>query len=133
MNPRTLLAAAVLCVAAASCSEPTAVEPKVARSGMASLQFSPAGAEEVPVRYLVVFKESAPKRFETQVAQLGGTVLVNHAIGVAVVEGLNDATAAELQERTRALYVVRDAEFRLLEPAAVGQPELTDASMSEPL
>jgi subtilisin family serine protease len=50
-----------------------------------------------------------------------------------VVEGLNDATAAELQERTRALYVVRDAEFRLLEPAAVGQPELTDASMSEPL
>jgi subtilisin family serine protease len=47
--------------------------------------------------YLVRFKgNGVPAGFATKVAALGGEVIFAHAVGVAAVSGLNDATAAQL-------------------------------------
>lgn len=119
MIRRTFFVAALLAAAATACSDTTVVESPPSPNAVAPAQIGSASFAKTPTRYLVVFAKSAPAGFEAAVADLGGAVLLNHAIGVAVVEGLDDTTAAELQKRVHAQYVVQDAEFRLLEPAAV--------------
>ena len=76
------------------------------------------GAPQLAPRYVVVFNNSAPKDFDTKVAALGGTVLLNHSIGIAVVSGLDDASAAKLGSATGASYIEPQADFQLIEPAA---------------
>ncbi|HEX5970436.1 MAG TPA: S8 family serine peptidase [Gemmatimonadaceae bacterium] len=76
------------------------------------------GAPQVAPRYVVVFNNAAPKDFDAKVAALGGTVLLNHALGIAVVSGLDDASAATLETSTGASYVEPQADFQLIEPAA---------------
>jgi len=90
-------------------------------------------AGQSATRHLVVFNKGAPADFEATVTELGGQVLLNHAIGVALVEGLDEAAAGELQTRSGARYVVEDGDYQLVEPAAVSGPEAAGAALSEPL
>ena len=76
------------------------------------------GAPQLAPRYVVVFSGRAPKDFDAKVAALGGTVLLNHKLGIAVVSGLDDASAAQLEATTGASYVEPQADFELIEPAA---------------
>jgi subtilisin family serine protease len=82
--------------------------------------------EAPPPRHLVLFNGSAPQDFEAQVAELGGTVALNHKIGIAVVTGLNDETAAQLKTKVKAQYVEEQPQFQLIEPAAVMEPVLAE-------
>ncbi len=126
---RKWIAAATMAVAAAACSDTaTVVEPALKPADASAARLTlPGGAPEIGPRHLVVFSKKAPKDFEATVASLGGKVLLNHRIGVALVEGLDDAAATELQERVKAQYVAPDIEFQLIEPAAVGRPAAVEA------
>ena len=75
-------------------------------------------------RYVVVFNGSAPADFEARVAALGGTVLLNHKIGVAVVTNLDPAGAAKLKSSVSAAYVESQPDYQLIEPAAKSAPAL---------
>jgi subtilisin family serine protease len=77
--------------------------------------------------HLVVFRGKAPQDFEAQVARLGGTVSMNHQIGVAMVAGLDEAGASALKTAVSADFVERAPEFMLIEPAAIGEPVLAEA------
>ncbi len=123
MITRKFFVTVLLAAAATACSDTTVVQSPPSPNEVAPAQLGAASFAETPTRYLVVFASSAPAGFDAAVTELGGSVLLNHAIGVAVVEGLDDATAAELQKRVHAQYVVPDAEFQLLEPTAVAEPE----------
>ena len=78
-------------------------------------------------RHLVVFKGKAPQDFEAQVARLGGTVAMNHKIGVAEVEGLDAAGAAALKSAVKADFVEPAVEFALITPAAIGDAVQVEA------
>lgn len=82
-----------------------------------------AGIEMEPVvRHVVVFKGKAPADFEAKVEALGGAVALNHSIGIAVVTGLDDDAAAQLQVDVKADFVEEHPFFELIEPAAVSAP-----------
>lgn len=83
---------------------------------------------QVPGKHVVVFKGRAPADFEAQVAALGGTVSLNHQIGIAVVLGLDEADASRLRAGVDAQYVEPMAELQLISPAAVTQPERVQGS-----
>lgn len=77
---------------------------------------------QVPNKHIVVFRGRSPAGFEAEVAALGGTVSLNHHTGIAVVLGLDDASAAQLKSAIGARYVEPMAELQLVEPAGVTQP-----------
>lgn len=77
---------------------------------------------EAPPKHLVTFKGKAPANFESRVAALGGTVTLNHPLGIAVVQGLSDDAAATLHKQAKAEYVEPIAPFELIEPAAIAAP-----------
>ncbi|HET7275586.1 MAG TPA: S8 family serine peptidase [Longimicrobiaceae bacterium] len=82
-------------------------------------------------KHLFVFKGRAPGDFEARVEELGGTVTLNHAIGIAVARGLDSEDAAGLESVVGAQFVEEAPEFQLIEPAALGQPTaLMQASAS---
>jgi len=81
-----------------------------------------AGASGEEMRHLVVFMNRAPADFEAQVEALGGTVVLSHQIGVAVVTGLDSDGAAALKSDKATSYVIEDGNFRLIEPDAVSEP-----------
>jgi len=87
---------------------------------------------QIPTRHLVTFKGRAPADFEAKVAALGGTVSMNHRIGVAVVLGLDESSALRLKAGVNAEYVEPMAELQLIEPAGVMRPVPVplDASMT---
>lgn len=91
-----------------------------------SLNLSQAGTPAFD-RHLVVFRGNAPADLEAQVTRLGGTVVMNHKIGIAVVAGLDAAGASALKTSVGADFVESAPEFQLVEPAAVGQPEQVEA------
>lgn len=85
-------------------------------------------------RHLVVFKGNAPGDFEAQVARLGGTVSMNHKIGVAVVAGLDEGGASALKTAVNADFVEPAPEFKLVDPAGVVEPVQAEAlAMAAPL
>jgi lantibiotic leader peptide-processing serine protease len=91
----------------------------------ASRSVSPTDlAAPVAPRYLVVFNGHAPADFEARVAAVGGTVLLNHKIGIAVVSGIDATSAATLKSAVGATYVEAQPDFQLIEPAAKTAPEL---------
>lgn len=81
-----------------------------------------ASMTAAPARHLLVFRGKAPSDLEAQVTALGGTLALNHSIGVAVVTGLSDDDAAALGASSRADFVEASPVFQLVEPAAVAQP-----------
>lgn len=108
----------------AGCTEtPTAPE---ARPGPAHAPVASVARDEfqAPAKHLVVFRGRAPSDFGAAVAELGGEVALDHALGIAVVTGLTDANAAKLRVRVRAEYVETMPEFQLVEPEATTQPEV---------
>ncbi|MHB1224993.1 MAG: S8 family serine peptidase, partial [Gemmatimonadaceae bacterium] len=103
----------------AGCSEP----PTAPEAPLAGPTASVArGDFQAPARHLVVFRGRAPADFSARVTELGGTVTLNHELGIAVVAGLSDARASTLRERVRAEYVETMPEFQLVDPAAKGRP-----------
>lgn len=85
---------------------------------------------QVPSKHLVMFRGRAPADFEAQVAALGGTVTTNHPTGIAVVLGLDDAGASQLQTSVNAQYVEPMQSLQLIDPAGASQPDrLADMSM----
>lgn len=86
--------------------------------------FAGTSLDAPPPRHLVAFKGSAPRDFEAQVAVLGGTVALNHKVGIAVVIGLSNESAAQLKQNVKAHYVEEQPQFQLIEPVAVTEPVL---------
>lgn len=80
-------------------------------------------ASQVPAKHLVMFKGRAPADFEAQVAALGGTVTMNHPIGIAVVLGLDEDGASQLKASVKAQYVEPMQALQLVEPAAATEPQ----------
>ncbi|HSH46917.1 MAG TPA: S8 family serine peptidase [Longimicrobiales bacterium] len=123
--PRSL-AALLTVLAFTACADTPLVEPGLTPETSARLDEIPASLQEyeAPTRHLVVFKGKAPSNFEAQVADLGGEVSLNHAIGIAVVVGLDDDGAAALNGRINARHLEEMPQFQLIEPAAVTEPML---------
>jgi subtilisin family serine protease len=111
---------------AACADDPIEPQQRLAPKPALSMVPQLAGAEAPPPRHLVLFRNSAPGDFEAQVTELGGTVLLNHKIGIAVVTGLNDETAAQLKQNVKADFVEEQPAFQLIEPAAVMEPVLAE-------
>ena len=104
----------------------TPVEPAVDASGsQAAPSFALTGAD-ASSKHLVVFSGKAPADFEQQVVAAGGTVVMNHDIGIATVAGLDDTQAAALQAAVGAQYVEPAPEFELIAPSAVAEPTFAD-------
>lgn len=121
--------------ALSACSEAplTEPEPTLDRAAVADAGLATLVMEAPPVRHVVVFNGKAPKDFEATVAELGGTIELNHPIGIAVVSGLDPASAAALQGRVGARFVEENAEMELVEPAATELAlELAPASPTDP-
>lgn len=118
---------AVIVLAAACADVPTAAE---VASPNPAFDVSLVVPDDEQARHLVVFNGKAPKDFAARVAALGGEVVLNHAIGVAVVTGLDEAAAQRLQADTKAMYVEREPKYRLIEPAAVLEPTQAEPLLS---
>lgn len=111
------------CSADVPTTAPASFQPTASRS-MSALD----GAPQVSPRYVVVFNGKAPTNFESKVAALGGTVLLNHNIGIAVVTDLDDAAAATLKSSVGAAYVESQPDFQLIDPAAQDALSVADAA-----
>jgi subtilisin family serine protease len=116
------LALAVAAAATLSACADDPVQPTMSDLPGPSLSISAAGGQEAITKHVVVFKGSAPRDFEAQVVKLGGTVALNHRIGIAVVTGLDQAAAERLRKNVKADFVEEQPDFQLIEPAAVAQP-----------
>lgn len=119
--PAALAGAVVL----GACSDETPTRTTAPHSPLASRSVAPPPGEVAP-RYLLVFKSHAPGDFESRVAGLGGTVLLNHKLGIAVVTGLDSASVSVLKQSVHADFAEKEPSFRLVEPAAVKQPRPAD-------
>jgi subtilisin family serine protease len=109
----------------AACADTSTAPERALATDAAPLASVSRGEFQAPAKHLVVFQGRAPKDFEQRVAALGGTVTLNHSLGIAVVTGLSDANAPKLRAQTGAAYVEDMPTFQLVDPAAKGQPELT--------
>jgi lantibiotic leader peptide-processing serine protease len=86
--------------------------------------------QEQPTKHLFVFNGRAPADFEVQVTLMGGTVTLNHHLGIAVVTGLDAADAPGLGASVRATYVEEIQQLELIEPAGVSHfPEEITAEL----
>lgn len=118
-----------------ACADPiTSVDPTVAPTLSASTSGSSTGIEDVPGRFIVMFKqERVAADLAAQVRALGGTVETSYdEMGIAVVSGLNDPTAAEkLRGRSDVAMVDADRAFPI-EAMLEGQPDGA-GSVSDPM
>jgi len=108
------------------------VQP-IPSESLLSASEAPAFAMEAgnATRHLVMFRGAAPRNFDDRVAELGGTVVLNHKIGIAIVEGLDASTAPALQKSINARFVEEEPQFQLLEPAEVREPLLANLTSVE--
>jgi subtilisin family serine protease len=75
-----------------------------------------SAAASVADQHLVLFKgRSVPAGFAADVAELGGSVVFAHDVGIAVVAGLSDDAAATIAASKRVADIRRDDVF-LLDP-----------------
>lgn len=127
-------AALVGAIAVGGCSAdvPTAAAPSFQASASRNVS-AIDGASQVAPRSVVVFNGKAPANFEAQVKALGGTVLLNHKIGVAVISGLDSLADAKLKAKIGAAYVEAQPAFQLIEPAAITAPTLAALGTATPL
>jgi lantibiotic leader peptide-processing serine protease len=92
-----------------------------------------AAMTEAPSKHILFFRGKAPSDLGGMVSELGGTLALNHKIGVAVVTGLTEDAAATLKASAGAAFVESAPQFQLIEPAAVSQPgdtELASAALA---
>ena len=145
MNKRRFAVGFAACavLALAACAEDTTSPPQSADPAADAASFGmTAGdlqtADDLGGRHIVVFsaRRGVPKGFEKAVAGLGGTVdAVYKKVGAAVVSGLDEAAAAELQSRDDVRYAELEPviEMELPEIAAHPiKPEATPASPGNP-
>ena len=105
-------------VGLAACSDETSApfSPDMSAPAFSMTEVSDAVLTD---RHLVVFSSSnkIPAGFAKRVAALGGKIEASYGkIGVAVVSGLNDAAAAELQAFDDTQTVERDIEVQYVDP-----------------
>lgn len=132
------LVAVCALVAFTACAD-TALEPDTPPARMAaidgpSLDLRVAPLDVVaPTRHMVVLKPGVdPASLEATVAERGGTVAFLHAAtGIATVEGLDAAGAADLAALRDIAMVESEPMFRLLEPADVREPGLVEVTSAE--
>ena len=121
MHHRSRLVPLIALASLAACAEaPTTPQSSLGAGPMLSV-----AAEGAPAQHVVVFKNRAPADFAARVDALGGMVEMNHELGIAVVSGMPEANAAALLAQTSAQHVEAMPDFRLVEPAAIGEPRLT--------
>lgn len=112
----SLFLAGAVTLTACSDDRPAPFSPEnTVPSSIVSSDAQPTG------RHLVVFSSSnkIPKGFEARVAKLGGTVAASYGkIGVAVVAGLSDDAAAQLQAFDDTQTVEQDVEVQYIDPQA---------------
>ena len=122
LSPLYLTLAIAIAVVLAGCADSVMdLTPVDERPDAPALALA-AEADAQADRHLVVFNGKAPKDFAERVAEAGGTVVLNHEIGVAVVTGLDDEAAESLKGRVKAKYVEPAPLFHLVAPAAVREP-----------
>jgi subtilisin family serine protease len=123
MKPSRLLVpvalAGAMVLGACVDTTPTAID---APSRAAPARSAAATGGEISQKYVLLFQKRAPADLASQVARLGGTVLLNHQIGIAVVTGLDPAQLSTLKEAVHAEFAEQQADYKLLEPAGVRQP-----------
>lgn len=88
--------------------------------------FSSADLGTPTDRHIAVLTSSSsiPQDFDARVAALGGTIEASYAaIGVAVVSGLSDEAAADLQAADDVAAVDRDFEYQFIDPITDAQVE----------
>lgn len=127
--PRSLAVVVCTGLALSACSDEAVIEPDLGPE-KADFDASAVGIEgsvasleyEAPTRHVVVFSGNAPADFETRVAALGGEVTMNHALGIAVVVGLDAEAAAALKGQVSAQHVEELPRFELIAPAALTEP-----------
>lgn len=115
-------------VAVSACADVAVTEPDLAPdrapNRAASLDTDMTGLlADAPARHLVVFRGKAPRDFDARVAELGGVVVMNHEIGIAIVSGLDAADAPILKDAVRAQFVEENPQFELIEVAGTSGPE----------
>lgn len=98
------------------------------------LSTSTSEIRETTGKHLVMFSGNGmPGNIAAQVARLGGTLeTVYEAIGVAVVDGLSEASARELSRTRNVQSVVEDILIPLEEPVAVDEAEIADTPFDSP-
>ena len=125
-------------VGLAACSDETSApfSPDMSAPAFSMTEVSDAVLTD---RHLVVFSSSnkIPAGFAKRVAELGGKIESSYGkIGVAVVSGLNDAAAAELQAFDDTQTVERDVEVQYIDPQQDAQTfaaeDISPASAANP-
>jgi subtilisin family serine protease len=125
-------AALVGAMAVGGCTADVATAPASFQLSASRSVSATDGAPQIAPRSVVVFNGNAPANFESTVSAMGGRVLLNHKIGIAVVSGLDSSSAARLKSTVGAAFVEAQPDFQLIEPAAKTAPELAslDAGVS---
>lgn len=119
-------------VGLAACSDETSapLSPDVRTPTFSTTEVSDA----VPTgRHLVVFSSNnkIPADFAARVAELGGTITASYGkIGVAVVSGLSDEGAAQLQAFDDTQTVERDVEVQYIDPSEAAEIAFEDGAAS---
>ncbi len=106
----------------AACAEPLSVP--VSESGDVALTAAAATVVTADGRYIVTFDGSMPGDFSDRVADVGGTIDFSHAVGLAIVSGIDDEGANVLAKGSGIAQVAGD---RMFEQEPV-QGMMTDAS-----
>ena len=125
----------VCCLAAsiafgfAGCSGGVAQPPNSsARSGAPDLT-----ADGTPNRVVIFSARSVPSDLAARVSALGGAVEQSYdAVGVAIVSGLSDVSAAALAASSDVKSVAVDHELQLLDDPAPSAPEVADVAPATP-
>ena len=127
-----LLGALVLsaCDSAGPADGPTAAtSPVLAAASVSASSATLDGHTDTPVARHIVSAQRLPGDFQATVEALGGTVTFQHPIGLALVDGLSDAAAEQLQAVSGIDAVDADMTF-VLDPEATEAP--VEATVQSP-
>lgn len=84
-----------------------------------------------PARHVVSYGGGGPSALERKVSELGGTVEWKHdGVGIAVVSGLDEASAGQVAKLPGVREVVPDATFALEQPMAPIEADVVDVVAS---
>jgi lantibiotic leader peptide-processing serine protease len=120
-----LLLVGTIGLAACADEAPTPIAPAVSSAALSE----GAGIEPTGKHIVMFGKQAVPSSFAQRVAALGGTIDAEYAgIGVAVVDGLSDATAAQLLAFDDVKNIESDVMVQWLDPVDGAQAILADNS-----
>ncbi|MCA9737698.1 MAG: S8 family serine peptidase [Gemmatimonadota bacterium] len=106
--PLALLGAAFL----AACADVTSPPVELRSDGTPALEAASSVLQEGD-RYLMLFDGPVPYNFRKRVADVGGTLVFQHRVGIAVVSGIDAPVAARLGRANDIVAVQPDLSFEL--------------------